>query len=203
MPDWFEKGGPVMYPLLLCSFISIAIIVERCLFWVFESMGKKNKNIEKIFSLIKEKKLSEAQSLAKKSRDCAAKVLASGLESPSNGITQSMVISAAREVSKMGRFLPTMNTLITLTPLLGILGTVIGIIHSFDVLGASAIVDPRGVTKGVAEALITTAFGLTIAIWTLIPYNHFSQKTEEAHSRLEEVATRLEVVMSQPPPAKK
>lgn len=196
MPEWFLKGGPVMYPLLLCSVISVVIIVERFLFWLLNYFRSNDRRIEQVLVLVKENKKPEALKAAGRSKDPALRVLLSGLNAPLHAASQDMELAAVKQIFHMERFLPAMSTLITLTPLLGILGTVIGIIHSFDALGAAAIVDPRGVTLGVGEALITTAFGLTIAICTLIPYNHFSHKTVQAQSRLEQTATRLETVLA-------
>ena len=98
------------------------------------------------------------------------------------------------EIKRMKRYLPVLDTLITAAPLLGILGTVIGIIHSFDMLGRAGIQDPQAVTSGIAQALITTAAGLLIAIFTLFPYNYFMSKVEKAASRIEKYATSLEIV---------
>ena len=80
---------------------------------------------------------------------------------------------------------------------MGILGTVLGIIHSFDMLGTAGIQDPQAVTSGIAQALITTAAGLVIAIFTLFPYNYFMTKVERAGTRIEKYATSLEIVCGQ------
>lgn len=196
MPDWFEKGGVVMYPLLACSFLALALVAERLFFWLIEVAKKNRRSIDHILGLAEEGKFKDALNAAKKSRDPIARILAAGLELPHNSIAQAMEVAAGHEAARMERFLPTMDTLITLSPLLGILGTVTGIIHSFDVLGAAAIVDPQGVTLGVAEALLTTAFGLVIAIFTLIPYNYFSSKAQEALDQMERTSTRLEILVA-------
>lgn len=196
MPEWFVKGGPVMFPLLACSFVSLVLVMERLLFWLGELLRRKPSALDAVLSLVEKGKWEEARAHTKKCRDAAARVLAAGLEDPVNSVVQAMQVAAKREAVRMERFLPMMDTLITLSPLLGILGTVTGIIHAFDLLGASAIVDPQGVTQGVAEALITTAFGLVIAIFTLIPYNYFSGKAEEALGRIEREATRLEITLA-------
>lgn len=194
---WIQKGGPIMYPLLICSFLSIILIVERALFWLVQSFTYRSKALSKALSLVQQGQKAKAKELLTQTKDSVAKVLLVGLESSSPLFVQQMEVVASKQIAQMRRFLPIMNTLIMLTPLLGILGTVIGIIHSFEVLGSSAIANPKGVTQGVAEALITTAFGLTIAIWTLIPYNHFSQKVERVQTRTEQFATQLEVVLQE------
>ncbi len=87
-----------------------------------------------------------------------------------------------------------LDTMITVAPLLGILGTVIGIISSFKILGTAGIADPKLVTAGIAQALITTATGLTISIVTVFPYNYFKSRIENAIHVMEKYATSLEVV---------
>jgi biopolymer transport protein ExbB len=105
-----------------------------------------------------------------------------------------MESAAADEIYKMRRFMSALDTIITIAPLLGILGTVVGIIESFDMLGASGIEDPMAVTGGIAKALITTASGLTIAIVTVFPYNFFNARIERAAQIIEKYATSFEIM---------
>jgi biopolymer transport protein ExbB len=94
----------------------------------------------------------------------------------------------------MGRFMGVLDTMITVAPLLGILGTVLGIIESFSMLDSFGIENPRAVTGGIAQALITTASGLTIAIVTVFPYNYFNSRMEKAAKIIEKYATSFEIV---------
>ena len=87
-----------------------------------------------------------------------------------------------------------LDTMITVAPLLGIFGTVIGIIGSFEALGTAGIDQPQAVTAGIAQALITTAAGLGIAILSVFPYNYFNSKVEKAVLNIEKYATSLEIV---------
>jgi biopolymer transport protein ExbB len=129
--------------------------------------------------------------------DYAVKVLVCGLVHRDYSLSKAMEMAAMDEVKRMRRYLPVLDTIITAAPLLGILGTVIGIIHSFDMLGTAGIQDPQAVTSGIAQALITTAAGLVIAILTLFPYNYFMTKVEKAGARIEKYATSLEIVYGQ------
>jgi biopolymer transport protein ExbB len=104
-----------------------------------------------------------------------------------------MESAATEEVQRMRRFMRVLDTMITVAPLLGIFGTVLGIITSFEMLGTAGIQDPKAVTAGVAQALITTAAGLAIAIFSLFPYNYFNAKVEMAAQDMEKYATGLEI----------
>lgn len=97
-------------------------------------------------------------------------------------------------LQRMNRFMPVLDTMITVAPLLGILGTVLGIISSFKMLGAEGIADPKLVTAGIAQALVTTATGLIISISAVIPYNYFNTRIDRALHGITTYATSLEVV---------
>ena len=122
-------------------------------------------------------------------------MLAAGLAHRNYGLVQSLAAAAMQEIEKMKRNLSVLDTIITLAPLLGILGTVSGIIVSFDLLGDAGIEDPKAVTGGIAQALLTTAAGLAIAIVALLPYNAFTRKVEKVTRYLEQLATCYEVTV--------
>jgi biopolymer transport protein ExbB len=117
-----------------------------------------------------------------------------------------METRSADELKRMRRFLIVLDTIITVAPLLGIFGTVVGIITSFDILGTSGVEHPRAVMGGIAQALITTAAGLGIAIFSVFPYNYFTSRMENAVAAIEKYATSLEIVyekLNQQTPAKR
>ena len=107
---------------------------------------------------------------------------------------KAMEAAAADEIKNMRRFMGVLDTMITVAPLLGIFGTVLGIISSFEVLGSAGIEHPQEVTSGIAQALITTAAGLGIAILSVFPYNYFNSRVENAAVLIEKYATSLEIV---------
>ena len=121
-------------------------------------------------------------------------ILVCGLVHKEFSLSKAMEMAALEEIKRMNKHLPILDTMITAAPLLGILGTVLGIIHSFDMLGSVGIQDPQAVTSGIAQALLTTAAGLFVAIFTLFPYNYFNAKVEKARIRIEKYATSLEIV---------
>lgn len=192
--DMFQKGGVVMYPLLLCSMISLTIILERTLFWIRENRRADRTLVDQVLELARLKKYEEIRTSTQGAGDYVIRVLVCGLVHRNYSLSKAMEAAAIEEIERMKRYLPVLDTVITAAPLLGILGTVIGIIHSFDMLGRAGIQNPQAVTAGIAQALLTTAAGLLIAIFTLFPYNYFVTKVEKAGNRIEKHATTLEIL---------
>ena len=106
-----------------------------------------------------------------------------------------MLRAANLEMKRWNRGLPVLDTVITLAPLLGLLGTVTGMIGAFGLLGNQELDAPAAITGGIAEALIATAFGLMIAIVALVPFNYLNAKLEERRHELEDTASRLELLL--------
>jgi biopolymer transport protein ExbB len=192
--ELFQKGGIVMYPLLACSLVALTIIFERTLFWIREEGRSDNALVDEVLESARLRKYEEIRTKTEGVADYMIRVLVCGLVHKEYSLSKAMEMAAMDEIKRMRRYLPVLDTLITAAPLLGILGTVIGIIHSFDMLGHAGIQDPQAVTSGIAQALVTTAAGLVIAILTLFPYNYFMTKVERAASRIEKYATSLEIV---------
>ncbi|TFH15048.1 MAG: MotA/TolQ/ExbB proton channel family protein [Lentisphaerales bacterium] len=200
MPDnfiviWrvFERGGPVMWPLLLCSLVSLTVTVERLIFWWRESLRHNETEIDRIFRCAERRDYENVLLDSSPPPGAVIRMLLSGLVHRDYGLRESMETAAMDELDHMKRGLRILDTIVTLAPLLGILGTVTGIIHSFDFLGRAGIEDPREVVDGIAQALITTAFGLGIALLTLVLFNYLVARVEKAARTLEQVAARFEV----------
>ena len=194
MLDYFYQGGPVMYPLLFCSLVSFTIIIERGLFWIREKKRRDKKSLDAFMDLIAENNLAGAKEIAENSTDYVTRVMVCGMVHREFSLRDALQMSADEEIARMRKYLPVLDTMITLSPLLGILGTVIGIIYSFQMLGTVGVEHPRMITGGIAQALITTAFGLIIAIFSLIPYNYFLSKVEKASLEIEQYGTNLEII---------
>jgi biopolymer transport protein ExbB len=193
MWTFFIRGGPIMYPLLICSLISVAIIVERIIFWLSAKREREPLLISEMLQLAEKGHYEKAVQCARGSRDYIARVLLEGIVHRNYSLSQALEMGAEEEVKRMRKNLTILDTIITLAPLLGILGTVMGIIDSFHLLGAAGIESPRVVTEGIAQALITTATGLAIAIMTLIPYNYFLSRIERTAREIEKFASSLEL----------
>ncbi|MCF6148879.1 MAG: MotA/TolQ/ExbB proton channel family protein [Candidatus Kuenenia sp.] len=194
MFELFQKGGFIMYPLLICSVISVAFSLERLFFWMREKRALNSKLLNSIMKEAENGNYHEALELGKGSKDHIVRVICNGLAHIEFSMINALELAAGDEINRMRRGLGVLDTIITMAPLLGILGTVIGIIQSFDMLGEMGIEDPKSVTGGIAQALITTAAGLTIALFTIIPYNYFVSCVEKATRNMEKYITSLEIL---------
>jgi biopolymer transport protein ExbB len=194
MMDIIEKGGPVMYPLLACSIIALTVIIERLLFWIREDMRRNQPLVDRVLTLCQRGEWDAVRQQVMGSKDHVIKVLVSGILHKEFSMTKAMESTAADEIKRMRHLMGVIDTMITVAPLLGIFGTVIGIITSFDILGSTGIEHPQAVTAGIAQALITTAAGLGIAILSVFPYNYFNSRVENAALTIEKYATSLEIV---------
>jgi biopolymer transport protein ExbB len=193
----FLKGGPVMWPLLITSVIAISVVLERLFFSVRESARRDPDAVERIFSEVEAGELERAAAISEDSRDYVARVLAYALEHRELSPTSALTRAAGRELNRFNRGLSILDTVITLAPLLGLLGTVTGMIRSFSLLGGQELGAPTAITGGIAEALIATAFGLLIAIIALIPFKFLNSKMEDARHEIEDAASRMDALLKQ------
>jgi len=194
MWELIQNGGPVMWPLLACSLVVVTVIGERLLFWAQIKRKRNRKLMDEILYLAES---GDWQQIKEKTRDCedhVIRVLNVGILHHRYDMAKAMESEAQQMVKKMSQFMTVLDTMITVAPLLGIFGTVLGIISSFKMLGVGGIADPKLVTGGIAQALITTATGLGISIITVFPYNYFKSRIEHAIHIMEKYATSLEVV---------
>jgi len=183
-----------MWPLLLCSLAVCTVIIERMLFWFSIQRKRNRKLIDKILTLAENGDWELIREKVAGCEDHIIRLLVVGIVHREYDMGRAMESEANVMLQRMNRFMPVLDTMITVAPLLGIFGTVLGIIGSFKVLGSSGIADPKLVTSGIAQALITTAAGLGIAIIAVIPYNYFNTRINRAVHVMEKYATNLEVV---------
>jgi biopolymer transport protein ExbB len=194
MINLFIKGGPIMYPLLVCSIIALTVIIERAIFWIGEDYKRDQSLVNEVLSLAEQGRWETIRAKIGSSKDFIIRILVAGILHREFSIAKAMETAASDELDRMRRYLPVLDTIITVSPLLGIFGTVIGIILSFEMLGSAGIEEPQAVTAGIAQALITTASGLGIAILSLFPFNYFNSRIEKAATTIEKYATSLEIV---------
>lgn len=192
--DLFQNGGPVMWPLLLCSITVLTVILERTLYWFSLNRKRNRKLMDTVLTLAETGQWNEIKTQTDGSRDHIVRLLIVGILHRDYDMGRAMEAEAEELLQRMNHFMPILDTMITVAPLLGIFGTVLGIISSFDMLGSTGLADPKLVTSGIAQALITTATGLGIAIIAVIPYNYFNSRIAHAIHIMEKYATSLEVV---------
>lgn len=190
----FLSGGPVMIPLLLCSVTVLTVVFERAIFWLRLDRGQDRRLVTDVLALSQVGDWESVRLTARGSGDYIVPILVSGILHREFSMAKAMESAAAEKVREMRRYMSVLDTMITVAPLLGIFGTVIGIITSFDLLGTAGIEHPEAVTAGIAQALITTAAGLGIAILTVFPYNYFNSRVAAAAQNIEKYATSLEIV---------
>jgi biopolymer transport protein ExbB len=186
------KGGIVMIPLLACSLISLTLTIERFIFW---GTIKSQQAVQNILSLVEAGEFDKAIKIGKDSQHPIARVLVAGLAHRNPAPAKAMKAAAQAQIPILKSRLGALDTIITLAPLLGLLGTVVGMIGSFDIMSEAGMGQPHAVTGGVAEALIATASGLLIAILTLIPYNYFSSRVEKEMDAMEHFSSSLELLL--------
>jgi len=194
MLNIFLSGGPVMYPLLACSIIALTVIIERLLFWTRIDMNRNQPLVNEILELCRAGDWDNVKAKIEGSKDYIIRILVSGILHRDFSMIKAMESTGADEIKRMRGYMSVLDTMITVAPLLGIFGTVIGIITSFEILGTTGIENPQDVTAGIAQALITTATGLGIAILSVFPYNYFNSRVENAALAIEKYATSLEIV---------
>jgi biopolymer transport protein ExbB len=192
--DNFRKGGPIMWPILIVSIVALTVVIERCFWWGARWFRRDPRRVEKVFTAIETGDVNEASKLARGSRDPVLRMLWNGLNHQHASLQGALQVAAGIEIKRAGRFLVVMDTLVTLAPLLGLLGTITGLIRSFSFLGNEELA-VQAVTGGIAEALIATACGLGIAIFALIPFNFFTSRVSNLEFELQTAATNLEVML--------
>jgi biopolymer transport protein ExbB len=193
----FKAGGPIMWPILIVSIVSLFVVIDRCIWWGFRWFRRDPKRVEKVFTALETGDVNEASKLARGTRDPVLRMLWNGLNHQHSSLQGALQVAAGIEIKRAGHYLVVMDTLVTLAPLLGLLGTITGLIRSFSLLGSEELA-VQAVTGGIAEALIATACGLGIAIFALVPFNYFSSRVSNLEFELQTAATNLEVMLGAP-----
>ena len=183
-----ERGGFVMWPLLTVSVVALAVSLERAWFWVNLHSGRETKRFRQLLNAFRNGDRSKAESLLRKPGNVYDKLAHRMLEDGPDDAAALEEIEDLRTQTE--RFSSILSTIVTASPMLGILGTVTGIIQSFELLGGNqSIIDPNDVSGGIAEALITTAAGLVIALASLFPYMIFRVQADRALGRFEAIVS--------------
>lgn len=193
MIDVFYRGGPLMYPILLCSVIAWAILLDRLVAFnkVRRSTAFLQKEIEKQLAATQ---FDEAVELCREQKTPLAKILRVVLKNRSGSRKELKELAdevGEREAVALQRYLGLLGTIANITPLLGLLGTVLGMIKAFNTLAMEGVGNPVTLGVGISEALITTAAGLTVAVPTVLLHRYLSSRSERLVLELEEATMEI------------
>ncbi len=180
MIELIEKGGYLMYPLFLCSIAAIAIGIEKLI-----NLRRKRviraETASIIENLIEENSFDKAEAICRKNPWPYSRIVLAALESrelPLEDVKGAVADAGRREVPVLERYLGALGTIASISPLLGLLGTVFGMIKVFTVISSIGVGQAQALSEGISEALLTTAVGLCVAIPSLILHNYFRDKAE-------------------------
>jgi len=196
MMDLFAHGKELMWPILLLSFIAITVVCERLLFIMKENACREPEVVEKMLEAVERRDIDGALAIGKKSKDFIARILVYSLTNKEFSLSNAFIRASSQELARFSQGMATLDTAITAAPLLGLLGTVTGMMRTFGALGGGNISAAAGtITGGVAEALIATACGLLIAVTSLLPYNYLNARAERAKQEVADASHALEILL--------
>jgi len=188
-----RAGGPFMWPLILCSVIAVAIIAERL--WTLQERRVMPPELSrKVWTLIESGQVNDRVIAALEQNSVLGRLLAVGLSNRHRGrqvLMERLEDAGRHAIHDLERFLNTLGTIAGVSPLLGLLGTVTGIIKAFEALAAGGIGDPRALSGGISEALITTAAGLCVAIPALIAFRYLRGRVDALVVQMEKDVVRF------------
>lgn len=188
-----QAGGTLMWPIMLCSVVAVAIILERL--WTLQDRRVLPPDLmQKVWKLVEAHQINDKVILALEQNSPLGRLLAVGLQNrhrPREILMERLEDTGRHMVHELERFLNTLGTIAGVSPLLGLLGTVTGIIKAFNAINAGGAGDPRMLSGGIAEALVATAAGLCVAIPSLIAYRYLRGRVERIVVEMEKNALRL------------
>ncbi len=197
MWELISKSGWLIAPIFLCSFFAVAIIIERLLFYL-SIKSNSLLILSQVLDLVRKNKITEAIDICEKNTFYATNILKSGLshyEEAKDVIKEAMENTSLYEIPKLERNLNFLSTIAHVSPLLGLLGTVVGLVKCFYIIEQKTIniglVNPADLAGGIWEALLTTVAGLCVAIPSYIMYNYFVHKVNLVTLEAERAATEL------------
>ncbi|MDR1009886.1 MAG: MotA/TolQ/ExbB proton channel family protein [Opitutaceae bacterium] len=193
--DWFKSGGPIMWPLIIVSFLAFSVVAERIIFLIREKATRNPRIAGRIYERIEHHDVDGAIKAGEGSRDYIARILVFTLAHRGDSLENAFNEAAETEIGRYQHGLAILDTCITAAPLLGLLGTVTGMIATFGALGGGDIAASAGtITGGVGEALIATTCGLAIAIIGLLPFNILNTRVEQVRREIASTANSLNIV---------
>jgi biopolymer transport protein ExbB len=196
--ELFKHGGIVMWPVLTVSFLLFTVVIERMIFLFAEKTRTDPAVAGKMIEKLRQNDVPGAIALGRASKDSIARVYTYALTHKESSLEDAYSLAANNEIARFSAGLATMDTCITAAPLLGLLGTVTGMMGTFGALGTGDIASSAGlITGGVAEALIATAAGLMLAVVGLFPSNILNARLEGVRTGIQNGAHALAIALKQ------
>ena len=193
MPELFQKGGPLMWAILGCSVLALAIFLERLVVFMRHRRGTQEL-VREVENLVAKEKVDEAIIVCQRAGTPLARILITALRSaglPRDQIKTKVEEAGTRELSSLSRYLGLLATIANISPLLGLLGTVLGMIEAFNVIAAQGVGTPASLGGGISTALITTAAGLSVAIPVILMHKYLTRRANRISLELEEYSLHL------------
>ena len=193
MVEFIVKGGVFMYPIMLCSILSLAIFLDK-LWHLREKKNIPQPFLQEIGALLQENKIEEARELCRQNHSTIARILFAGINQHGKKrevIKERIEEVGRREASLLDRYIEALSTVASVSTLLGLLGTISGMIKIFSVISSERVVNPSNLAGGISEALYTTAAGLSVAIPTIVFYRYVSGRSHALVMQMEEYATHM------------
>ena len=196
MLHYLEVGGPILWVLVIISIGAFAVVLERIVFFAVNEKNVGNNFKDDILSLVASKKLDEAIALCDTKKSCVASAVKKFLQKAPKGIDvqdYEFILKEVtnQEISPYERRLNLLSSVISISPMLGLLGTVTGMIRAFTNISKYGTGDAAIVADGIAEALLTTAAGLMIAIPVIVVYNYLNRRLEKMENEIDDVVTNI------------
>jgi len=204
VPDWakgnvfleyFFKGGIVMYPIVAVLVVAIAIILERAVWWTVLGARRDPNKLDKMYAAMEQGNIAAAANLGRKSGDPLIRTVWHGINHVHSSVEGALQVASGVELQRAGRFMWILDSVITLAPLLGLLGTVTGIMLAFNAVNEGGL-SPAAVSGGIGEALIATMCGLGIAITSLAFFNFFNAKLQKLQFELESTCNNVLIMFN-------
>ena len=199
MFELFNKGGFLMYPIFFCSLLAIAIFFER-MFYLKSVKTSTRKFTDRIQDLVRKGNIHFAITACRKNFTPISQIILAALlkfGSSRDEIREAIEDTATREVPILEKNLPILATIGNITPLLGLLGTVFGMIKAFQVVSVVGVGNPEALAGGISEALLTTAFGLSVAIPTIVAYNYLADRVDRQTREMENTCSEILDILSE------
>jgi len=189
--ELLSKGGWVMLPLALCSLIAVAVVIERAIWGPRRARVIPKRIRSHIGELLSKRKFEEIIGLCRADDSPVSRIVLAALENtrkPPHELREAIEMAGRKEASTLERYTGILGTIAAIAPLLGLLGTVFGMIKTFAVIRVEGVGDANALAGGISEALLTTAAGLAIAIPSLVMYRYYLHMTKKRVLELEQIA---------------